>query len=63
MQDWSNGAACIVEMATVKLFVETLKFADSVLSVMPSLCRIATMYAVIAEPPLLGAARVIVALL
>ena len=42
--------------------VETLQFADSVMNVTPSPLRIATVYPVIAEPPLNGASQVIVTL-
>ena len=40
----------------------TLQFAVSVVNVVPSLWRIATVYAVIAEPPLNGAIQLIVTL-
>jgi hypothetical protein len=49
-------------MGTVQEVVETLQFADSVVYVVPSLWRIATVYAVIAEPPLEGATQLIVTL-
>ena len=49
-------------MGTVQEVVETLQFADSVVNVVPSLWRIATMYAVITEPPLEGATQLIVTL-
>jgi len=42
--------------------VATLQFADSVMNVLPLLCLIATVYAVIAEPPLNGATQLIVTL-
>ena len=50
-------------MGTVQEVVDTLQFADSVVNVVPSLWRIATMYAVIAEPPLEGATQLIVTLM
>jgi len=49
-------------MGTVQEVVETLQFADSVVYVVPSLWRIATVYVVIAEPPLEGATQLIVTL-
>ena len=49
-------------MGTVQEVVDTLQFADSVVYVVPSLWRIATVYAVIAEPPLEGATQLIVTL-
>ena len=49
-------------MGTVQVVVETLQKAYSVVNVLPSLWRIATVYAVIADPPLYGADQVIVTL-
>ncbi len=49
-------------MGTVQEVVDTLQFVDSVVKVEPSLSRIATVYAVIAEPPLKGATQLIVTL-
>jgi hypothetical protein len=48
-------------MGTVQEIVETLQLIDSVLY-FPSLFLIATVYAVIGEPPSLGATQVIVTL-
>ena len=50
-------------MGTVQLVVATLQFADSVMYVLPSLYRIATVYPVITEPPFPGATQAIVTLM
>ena len=50
-------------MGTVQIVVETLQKAYSAVKVLPSLWRIATVYPVIAEPPLVdGADQMIVTL-
>ncbi len=54
-----KGAACKTEMGTVQLTAVPVQPAY-VEYVSPSLCRIATVYPVIAEPPSAGAAQVIV---
>ena len=46
----------------MQVVVDTLQLADSMVNVVPSLYLIATVYAVIEEPPSSGATQVIVTL-